>query len=197
MILLKTAWADFRKNLLMNLFIILQVAVSLVITAVMISTISIRTQYYTPFRDMFTSNGLFLKFNSWLNLDTDFMRIYEFLDEEDILEICSDADHVYSCYTLYGGVDESLDWDGYQFISYDDEFLERYQPDMVAGRWLNITTEPDNIEVVVSENDYGVEVGDVLTISAANYPEDLKFTATVVGIFQDGSKIVGGALNGT
>jgi len=73
MILLKTAWADFRKNLLMNLFIILQVAVSLVITAVMISTISIRTQYYTPFRDMFTSNGLFLKFNSWLNLDTDFM----------------------------------------------------------------------------------------------------------------------------
>lgn len=43
MILLKTAWADFRKNLLMNLFIILQVAVSLVITAVMISTISIRT----------------------------------------------------------------------------------------------------------------------------------------------------------
>ena len=79
MILLKTAWNDFRKNSIVNIFIILQVAVSLIITAVMISAISVRSQYYTPFRDILTSNGIFIKFSSSPNYDSSQMNIYDYL----------------------------------------------------------------------------------------------------------------------
>lgn len=194
MILLKTAWNEFRKNIIMNIFIILQVAVSLVITAVMISTISIRSQYYTPFKDVFTSNGMFLKFTSSPNYDTSQMQIYDFLDNDDILSECPDAENVYSCYNLFGYIDSFTNGENYIFQSYDDEWIEKYQPEMTEGRWLASTISSNQIELVVSENNYEVHVGDVLSFHAFNYPEEVTFTGKVVGVFKDDAKVIGGDL---
>lgn len=194
MILLKTAWNDFKKNIVMNIFIILQVSVSLVITAVMISTISIRSQYYTPFQNIFTSNGIFLKYTSSPNYDTSQMNAYDFLDNDDILRECSDADHVYSCYNIFGSVDSFDNGENYLLQSYDDEWIENYQPELAEGRWLTSTAVSNQIEIVVSENDYGINVGDVLSFTGFNYPDATNFTGKVVGIFKDNSKIVGGYL---
>lgn len=192
MILLKTAWNDFRKNIVMNFFIILQVAVSLVITAVMISTISIRSQYYTPFKDLFTSNGIFLKFTSSPNFDSSQMNIYDYLDKQDILDECPNADHVYSCYNIFGYVDSFDNGENYFLQSYDDEWIEKYQPELAEGRWLTSETDLNQIEIVVSENDYGVNIGDVLSFTGLNYPDEVSFTGKVVGIFKDNAKIMGG-----
>lgn len=192
MILLKTAWNDFRKNIVMNIFIILQVAVSLVITAVTISTISIRSQYYTPFKDLFTSNGIFLKFTSSPNFDSSQMNIYDYLDKQDILDECPNADHVYSCYNIFGYVDSFDNGENYFFQSYDDEWIEKYQPELAEGRWLTSETDSNQIEIVVSENDYGVNIGDVLSFTGLNYPDEVSFTGKVVGIFKDNAKIMGG-----
>lgn len=194
MILLKTAWNEFRKNIVMNIFIVLQVAVSLVITAVMISTISIRSQYYTPFKDIFTSNGMFLKFTSSPNFDTSQMNIYDFLDNDDILSECPDAENIYSCYNLFGYIDSFNSGESYMFQSYDNEWIKRYEPEMAEGRWLTSSVSSNQIEVVVSENDYGVNVGDVLSFTAFNYPEEVKFTGKVVGVFKDNAKVIGGYL---
>lgn len=192
MILLKTAWNDFRKNIVMNFFIILQVAVSLVITAVMISTISIRSQYYTPFKDLFTSNGIFLKFTSSPNFDSSQMNIYDYLDKQDILDECPNADHVYSCYNIFGYVDSFDNGENYFLQSYDDEWIEKYQPELAEGRWLTSETDLNQIEIVVSENDYGVNIGDMLSFTGLNYPDEVSFTGKVVGIFKDNAKIMGG-----
>lgn len=194
MILLKTAWNEFKKNIIMNIFIVLQVAVSIVITAVMISTISIRSQYYTPFKDIFTSNGIFLKFTSSPNFDTSQMNIYDFLDNDNILSECPDADHVYSCHSMFGTVDSFDNGENYFLQSYDDEWIEKYQPELAEGRWLTSTAASNQIEIVVSENDYGVNIGDVLSFTGYNYPDETNFTGKVVGIFKDNAKIVGGNL---
>lgn len=194
MILLKTAWNEFKKNIIMNIFIALQIAVSLVITAVMISTISIRSQYYTPFKDIFASNGIFLKFTSYPNFNTSQMNIYDFLDNDDILNECLDADHVYSCYSMFGFVDSFDHGENYLLQSYDDEWIEKYQPELADGRWLTSTAASNQIEIVVSENDYGVNIGDVLSFTGYNYPDETNFTGKVVGIFKDNAKIVGGNL---
>ena len=194
MIYFKTAWNDFKKNIVMNLFIILQVAVSLVITAVMISTISIRSQYYTPFKELFTSNGIFLKFTSSPNYDTTQMLLYDYLDNEDILHECSNADNVYSCYNIFGQINSLNNGECHQFQSYDDEFIEKYQPEFLQGRWLTTESTSNQIELVVSENDYGITVGDVLSLTGYNFPEEVNFTGKVVGVFKDNAKIVGGNL---
>ena len=194
MILLKTAWNDFRKNSIVNIFIILQVAVSLIITAVMISAISVRSQYYTPFRDILTSNGIFIKFSSSPNYDSSQMNIYDYLDNDDILQECPDADHIYACHSMFGSIDSFHNGESFTLQSYDDEFIKRYQPELTDGRWLTSDIESNQIEIVVSENDYGVKVGDVLSLTGINYPNSTSFTGKVVGIFQDDSKIIGGGL---
>ena len=194
MILLKTAWNDFRKNSIVNIFIILQVAVSLIITAVMISAISVRSQYYTPFRDILTSNGIFIKFSSSPNYDSSQMNIYDYLDNDDILQECPDADHIYACHSMFGSIDSFHYGESFTLQSYDDEFIKRYQPELTDGRWLTSDIESNQIEIVVSENDYGVKVGDVLSLTGINYPNSTSFTGKVVGIFQDDSKIIGGGL---
>lgn len=194
MILLKTAWNDFRKNSIVNIFIILQVAVSLIITAVMISAISVRSQYYTPFLDILTSNGIFIKFSSSPNYDSSQMNIYDYLDNDDILQECPDADHIYACHSMFGSIDSFHNGESFTLQSYDDEFIKRYQPELTDGRWLTSDIESNQIEIVVSENDYGVKVGDVLSLTGINYPNSTSFTGKVVGIFQDDSKIIGGGL---
>lgn len=194
MILFKTALHNLKKNIVMNLFIILQIAVSLVITAIMISSILIRAQYYTPIRDIITSNGLFLKYTSLPNYDTTQMNIYDYLDSDDIRKECPDADHVYACHTLFGEIKDFKDGENLSFQSYEDEFLNRYQPELSEGRWLTTTCESNQIELVVSENDYGVKVGDTISFRAWNYPEGVDFTGKVVGIFKDNAKIIGGYL---
>ena len=194
MILLKTARNDFRKNSIVNIFIILQVAVSLIITAVMISAISVRSQYYTPFRDILTSNGIFIKFSSSPNYDSSQMNIYDYLDNNDILQECPDADHIYACHSMFGSIDSFHNGESFTLQSYDDEFIKRYQPELTDGRWLTSDIESNQIEIVVSENDYGVKVGDVLSLTGINYPNSTSFTGKVVGIFQDDSKIIGGGL---
>ena len=191
---MKTAWNDFRKNSIVNIFIILQVAVSLIITAVMISAISVRSQYYTPFRDILTSNGIFIKFSSSPNYDSSQMNIYDYLDNDDILQECPDADHIYACHSMFGSIDSFHNGESFTLQSYDDEFIKRYQPELTDGRWLTSDIESNQIEIVVSENDYGVKVGDVLSLTGINYPNSTSFTGKVVGIFQDDSKIIGGGL---
>jgi hypothetical protein len=191
MIFLKTAWNNFRKNVLMNIFIILQVTICLIVTAVMVSTISIRSQYYTPFQNEISSKGLFLKYSTSPNFDPNKMEVQDFLGDEEILEVCPDAENVYSCHNLFG----QIEIDGnYNFQSYDDFWIEKYQPEMKAGRWLTSSVESNQIEIVVSENDYGIDVGDVITFEGYNYPEGVSFTGKVVGVFADDAKMIGGYL---
>lgn len=191
MILFKTAWNDFKKNIIMNIFIIVQVTVCLVLTAVMVSTISIRSQYYTPFKDLLTSNGIFLKFTSFPNYDQTQMNIFDFLDNDAILKECPDADNVYSCYNLFGQIDSFDPGESHMFQTYDDAWIERYQPEMTEGKWLSDSVSSDQIEVVVSENDYGIDVGDEISFTAYNFPESVVFTGKVVGKFKDNAKIIG------
>jgi hypothetical protein len=163
----------------------------------MVSTISIRSQYYTPFKDIISSKGTFFQCTSGLNYDPNSMQIFDYLTNEDILKICPDAENVYSCHNFFGeinfgkGEGETETDIGYAFQSYDDLWIEKYQPEMKEGRWLTNSVDSNQIEVVVSENDYDVNVGDTITFTAYNYPDGVTFTAKVVGIFEDNSKVMG------
>ena len=95
---------------------------------------------------------------------------------------------------MFGSIDSFHNGESFTLQSYDDEFIKRYQPELTDGRWLTSDIESNQIEIVVSENDYGVKVGDVLSLTGINYPNSTSFTGKVVGIFQDDSKIIGGGL---
>ena len=76
-------------------------------------------------------------------------------------------------------------------VSYDDDLIGRYQPYQSAGRWLD--SDADEFEVVVSENDNGWKVGDLIEVEMASKDGGVFTvqTAKVVGILEEGARAVG------
>ncbi len=190
MILIKTAWNALKKNLLMNLFTLLQMIAVLCITAVMISSLCIRYQYYAPFKDYFSSNGIFMKYIDFANRQPEVLSLIDMMNNEDFLSEFEDSESMIACHNamMYTTKEDQL----ISTISYDDEIIHRFSPELQEGRWLNITSNPTEVEVVVSENDYGWEVGDTIEITALNFPTGIPFDAKIVGKLKNSTKIVGG-----
>lgn len=191
MIFIKTAWNALKKNLLMNLFTLLQMVAVLCITAVMVSSICIRYQYYTPFKDYFSSNGIFMKYNELANSQPTVKSILDMMNNEEFLSEFEDSESMIACHSaMMYETNESERI--FSVISYDDEIINRFSPELQEGRWLNVTSNPTEVEVVVSENDYGWNVGDTIELSALNFPDSIPFNAKIVGKLKNNAKMVGG-----
>lgn len=191
MILFKTAWSILKKNVLMNLFAVLQIAAVLVISAVMVSSVYLRYQYYAPFKDYFSSNGIFMNWLFYANSDPSRNAFNDMMNNEDFLEEFPEAESMLSCHSAMMYCSEDTEKNFHSW-SYDDELIRRYEPELQEGRWLSITTDPKVVEAVVSENEYGWDVGDTLEMATASFPDDLPFTVKIVGKLKDGAKIPGG-----
>ncbi|MBQ8515335.1 MAG: hypothetical protein IJ496_08045 [Ruminococcus sp.] len=192
MILLKTAINALKDNIIANLLTAIQLVASLFITAVMISSIMIRYEYYKPLKDVFQSNGIFCKFTMMANdTYTEEMNINHFIQNEEILQHLSGAEEVISCNSIMLYLTDDPD----QLVnnySYDDQLIERYQPELEEGRWLNTSAYADELEVVISENCYGYDLGDSIPLSFFDFPDSTLAEGRVVGILKDGAKIPGG-----
>lgn len=91
--------------------------------------------------------------------------------KEDIVKL-TDGRTAYSCYNVWATVQkEKLNLD-FEIRAYDENILEAYKPYMEEGKWLNdknnkkskSTKNEMMIQGVVSENEYGIQIGDVLKI---------------------------------
>ncbi|MBQ8121005.1 MAG: hypothetical protein IJ172_09565 [Ruminococcus sp.] len=67
--LLKIAVKNIRRSKLMSILTVCEMTCAIVITLVMVSSVLIRFRFYTPFKDMFESKGLYCEFNSAANKD--------------------------------------------------------------------------------------------------------------------------------
>ena len=180
MILWRTALKNFWRTAAMSIMTILQTTATLVITAVMVSALSIAFHYYTPFQDYFEGNGLFVIFGyPGANSDGNTLQS----DEELMAQLDGSAESIIACHhPIVNQV---------RCISYDDDVIRRYQPYLSAGRWLD--PDADELEVVVSENDNGWKVGDLIEVEMASKDGGVftAQTARVVGILEEGARAVG------
>lgn len=195
MIYLKTALLMLRKNMLTNFLTILQMAAVLCVSAVMISSVYIRCQYYVPFRDYYESNGIFVSYNYYANSDAENYALPTMMETEDFLNELENSENMLSCYSAMLFYPENYDY-AFRTISYDTEIIRRYQPELQEGRWLQITHDKNRAEAVVSENAYGWRVGDVITLGSNNFPEPAYFEVEIVGMLEENAKIAGD-LDGT
>lgn len=191
MILFKTAWNIFRKNIIMNLFTVLQMVAVLVMTAVMVSSICIRYQYYTPFEDYFESNGIFVKFDAYANLNPGTGAFTEMINNEEILNELEYADDVLACHGVMSYYDKNPDYTFLSF-SYDDAIIESFTPELQEGRWLKTGDKTSVIEAVISQNTYDWQVGDLIEIYFPNFPNAIPVSVQIVGMLKENTKIPGG-----
>lgn len=190
MIYLKTAWLTAKKSIISNILTVIQLAVALAISVVMVSSVLIRYQYYAPFKDYFNSTGIFTTYFDYANSDPTTGKLYNMMDKEDILKSLDGSVDMISCYGAM--LDDIQDPDHhFRVMIYDNAIIERYQPELSDGRWLRVTNDKKRVEAVVSQNSYNWKVGDIITIVSNNHPEFVEFEVEIVGVLNEGTRIVG------
>lgn len=199
MTLLKYALKNIRKEFTVHLLTAFQLAAAVIITLIMVSSLLIRFQYYTPFCDVFEGNGLCCIFDLPSSTDGSGAPEKQIYDEE-MLNFLDGAEKVISCNSTHSwAVDENDEYiSSIKFfdIHYDDDIIERFTPELSEGRWLRTSDKADCFEVVISENNYGWEVGDKIRICLQSVlAKDDVQEFLVVGKLRENAKIPG-FLNG-
>lgn len=188
--LFKLGLKNLKHNLLMNILTILQMTVAFVILISMISTIVSRFRYYEPIKDFLNSKGYFYNIQYGINPDTGMTlrttdEIHDLIEGED--EIAAQYD-VWLEYKYNDDENEDTDEAAKDhFISYDDKYAEIFTPELESGHWFDFNRPMQNtIPVVVSKNNYGLKVGDMISL----YCMDAEVKAEIIGVLKDDTKII-------
>lgn len=191
--LFKLGFKNLKQNFLMNILIILQMTVVFIIFVSMISTIVSRFSYYNPLKEYLNEQTSFICIPNGINPETGNMlnttdELYDLVEEED--EIVAQ----YNFIAYYDdGIEpedgEDDDFESQKFISYDDKFVEMFTPELESGNWFDLDRPvQDVIPVVVSQNNYGLKVGDVITFIDPLFYNEV--TAEIIGVLKDNTKII-------
>ncbi len=188
--LFKLGFKNLKQNFLMNILIILQMTVVFIIFVSMISTIVSRFSYYNPLKEYLNEQTSFICIPNGINPETGNTtdELYDLVEEED--EIVAQ----YNFIAYYDdGIEpedgEDDDFESQKFISYDDKFVEMFTPELESGNWFDLDRPvQDVIPVVVSQNNYGLKVGDVITFIDPLFYNEV--TAEIIGVLKDNTKII-------
>ena len=185
---------NIKKDAVVHMLTVLQLAAVIVIAAAMVSSVLLGYKYYGPFSDIIQSKGIFCEFFPRANHSPDQDPAQAIADNE-IKKFFPEIENVISCNFGYS---QLTDDEGNYInaaanqILYDDEIIRRYVPEIVEGRWLNTSENAQCIEAVVSENDLGIKVGDKIKMSFfALEEEDILKDVLIVGKLAENTKIVG------
>lgn len=197
--LLKTALRNLRKNPVMNIICLVQLIAVFMITAVMVSAMSIRYRTYEPVRDILESNGLYCVYSEICGavkpggatvdirdsiFSADELREYMQADSVITIQIASAIPNGFNGERT----DEAL-YKPARPLFYDDEILKRYKPELKKGRW--ISGDSDELEVVIPEETYGADIGDTIDFLIVQVADPVQVSMRVVGILEDGTEILG------
>lgn len=203
----KYALKEFIRNIKFNVFIIVQLAFVFAMIVFMISSVQQNLRYYLPLNDFLGKDGVYitsgLQFNS----------IVENNDDDSLLEYSNYFDEALYAKELflYGEFSDSEIAKSKEDLSYipesDNQYeanaaayyknvIDLYTPVMVDGEWLseadNYSNEENVLHAVITENDYGLKVGDVYTQSLAITDSGYKnFKIKIIGVMKSGTRSFG------
>ncbi len=166
-----------RRNLLTNIFIALQIAVTLLMIILSVSSVMSKIEDYLPLRKVLSSEGMCL-FASGSYID-DLSHYYSC---NDIINISDNIEEIYSTETtdfLMIPNTENEDEAHPGFVVYNKNMYDLYKPQMQEGKWLSdIKGDKNYISAVVSYSSK-YNVGD--TIEVYDYIDEIYYPLKIVG----------------
>lgn len=197
--MIKLGIKEFSRSIYSNMFIALQLAVTLIVAIACVSSVLARTKYYTPVKDFIKGKGFF---------------IYSVTNSamfNSVLEDFDEIDKTYSGYkvrtTFYPYSDISY---GVGADALDNDYINAFEPELLAGEWLDKCDSNSNeIYGVISESTIGTTVGDTIDatylkvvsektdyVDIDDYldhyiTEEINLKVKIVGVIKDNSKILG------
>lgn len=184
---IKLGFLEFIRNLKMNFLIVLEMAVLISVSVFTVSTLMSQLKYYLPLSDYLSEKGFYL----WAE------NIASHLDQGDYLETVSDikskSDKIEKvcAFSRFNGSLIGKKYDvNTSGIAYNTDLINLYKPLMQEGKWLSeVPQSKDVLNIVVSENNSGINVGDEYEILLDNGESNKTVKAKVVGKTVDGAKI--------
>lgn len=173
-----------KKFIFTDLFVALQLSVTIVLIIITVSSIMSRIDDYLPLRKVLSNEGKCV-YVSEVNFVNGVRFIYTV---DDILNSEKNISEIYSGYKtpLVPGGTENYD----RSYSYSKNMAKLYTPKMQKGEWLDKADESsDVLEVVVSDSE-NYDVGDIISFYNLNN-EEKEYSAKVIGILADNAKILG------
>ncbi|MCD8187470.1 MAG: hypothetical protein LUD57_02420 [Ruminococcus sp.] len=116
---------------------------------------------------------------------------------DELYDLVEEEDEIVAQYNFIAYYDDGIepedgeddDFESQKFISYDDKFVEMFTPELESGNWFDLDRPvQDVIPVVVSQNNYGLKVGDVITFIDPLFYNEV--TAEIIGVLKDNTKII-------
>lgn len=190
MVYFRTAIKNLRINPQITVIVFLQITGTMIAVFMLISALLIRFQYYKPLEKYFTANGIYGIFVPCsMSTNSNMRTNNELIDDDDLLELFPDSEEVLGSAIPYCYI-ENKEFNSY---AYTDNLIDTFSPEIEKGNWLS--TDNNINEIVVSENNYGWDVGDRLELNFFNKKESAKYTFEVVGVLKNNSKIPTGYTN--
>lgn len=187
--IIKLAFKEIKKNIRLNLLLILQLAALLVLTIFTVSTVMSQLKYYLPFEEELTSTGRVL-----LSRGVDGTNLYS--SSDSYKEKLKGVKNVVSSGITYADIyingnkkviQESVTGGGFnETMYYDQKVIDAYKPLLSEGKWFTDVKKKDGyIDIVITDNSWGLKVGDTTEVVDL----DKKYKVRVIGKILDGAKI--------
>ena len=117
--ILRLGFREFRRDLLLNLIVILQMSVMLLIGLTAVSSVESRFTYYTPFAHYFRQDGMVCDFRGPMAMRAE--------DCEQLLGMRAKVDMEYMI---------DAEFINYNVHVVDDGILQSFMPELTEGRFV-------------------------------------------------------------
>lgn len=172
---------EFIRNIYLNILTILQLTVTFILVILLVSSVASRLRLYKPFSQDFQSKGAIIHTNSSPDPDSFFWRKEEIINKYPFIK------------DITGLYVASIDTNNYplNIWAYDDKIVENFTPILEEGSWIGTSLDSGELKAVISQNNYGIKVGDVIQGKTFNNTEEIDIAIEIIGVLREGANIVG------
>ncbi len=197
------ALKEFVRNIKFNIFIIIQLAFVFAMIVFAVSSVLQNLRYYIPLSDYLSKDGAYIFVSKTVDTSKDknaLVNSSEYFDDalftgQVLLEKeLTDEELAKTQSGDFVGADKNpYDANAY---AYYKNVADLYTPIMVGGDWLSevdkYSGEDDVLHAVITENDYGLKVGDVYTQSLPIVDRGFKnVKIKIIGVMKSGTRSFG------
>lgn len=190
---------EFQRSIYVNIFVIIQLSVTLILTVAIVSSVVSRSRYYKPFEDVLSKDGMVMKMSASYG---DGFDVTELVNMKGITNVCAiyNMDGMYNTKGVFFEEGKEVEreiscWPA----ALNDEYVDRLSPELSEGKWLNEIDYHDKSKIcgVITENRF-IAVGDTVQVMYTYYDEsDVNFEnplqwavdVEIIGVIRNGEKI--------
>lgn len=188
--MLRLGIKEFFRRIYTNIFTALQLAVVFLILLSIVSSVQSRIKLYMPVKDYLEGDGVY---SIGLSINNNIVN------ENDMKKEYPEVESVLCSYTPNASFSSGYD-DG-KFISYTDEIINMYAPELKTGKWFSQYDLSGDTVYGIANYGSGIALNDTIKITSVTYDQksDPTFThpiekncnVKIIGILDEKAQVFG------